>query len=95
MNLSKILVLNMSEVLENSYCTVYFDNFFNSPLLISKLLKKWLYGVGYSQSNRKGMPKLMQDCQIKREDLEFQFSPNVTDGMTTDLLFCSLVTLKA
>ena len=37
----------------------------------------------------------MQDCQIKREDLEFQFSPNVTDGMTTDLLFCSLVTLKA
>ena len=40
MNFGKILVLNMSEVLENSYCKVYFDHFFNSPLLISKLLKK-------------------------------------------------------
>ena len=37
----------------------------------------------------------MQDSQIKREDLEFQFSANITDGMTADLLLCSLVTLKA
>ena len=36
-NLGPSVVLKMTECLENSYCTVFFDNFFNSPLLITKL----------------------------------------------------------
>ena len=36
-NLGPSAVLKMTECLENFYCTVFFDNFFNSPSLITKL----------------------------------------------------------
>ena len=29
------VVLKVTEILKNSYCTVFFDNFFNSPSLIT------------------------------------------------------------
>ena len=43
LNLSESVVLKMCKVLEKSYYTLYFDNFFNNPLLISKLFKKACY----------------------------------------------------
>ena len=70
-NLGESVVLKMSEVLENTYCTVYFNNFFNSSLLIFKLFEKGIYGTGTAQTNRKGMPNLMPDCQMKRRDTQF------------------------
>ena len=39
------VVLKMTECLENRYCTVFFDNFFNSPSLITKIYDRDLYGV--------------------------------------------------
>ena len=53
-NFGKGVVLKMSEVLENTYCTVYFDNFFNSPLLISKLFEKGIYGIENSANQSEG-----------------------------------------
>ena len=38
--LCESVVLNLSQKLEGSYCTLYFDKFFNSPLLVNKLMKK-------------------------------------------------------
>ena len=67
----------MCKALEKCYCIVYFDNFFNSPLLISKLFKKRIYGVGTAQSNRRGMPALPSDKEMKRGDSDYQFSTDV------------------
>ena len=34
------VVFQLTKDLERSFCTAYFDNFFNSPKLIEKLFKK-------------------------------------------------------
>ena len=46
LNLHESVVLIMCKILEKSYCTVYFNNFFSSPLRILKLFKKSIYGMG-------------------------------------------------
>ena len=69
----------MCKVLEKTFYTVYFDNFFNSPLLISKLFKKDIYGVGAAQSKRGGMPALPSDKKIRRGDSDYQFSTDVAN----------------
>ena len=62
--------------LEQSFCTVYFDNFFNSPKLIEKLFQKGIYGIGTGGANRKQMPKMIDDKQMERGEREFHFSGN-------------------
>ena len=54
----------------------YFENFFNSPKLIEKLFQKSIYGIGTVRGNRKQMPKMIDDKQMKRGDGEFLFSGN-------------------
>lgn len=76
-NLGPGVVLKMTEGLENTFCTIFFDNFFNSPSLIVKLYDRKLYGIGTARKDRKGMPNLMQDKKMKRGDFEFQFSDKV------------------
>ena len=62
--------------MEQSFCTVYFDIFFNSPKLIKNLFQKGIYGIGTGQANRKQMPKTVDDKHMKRGDCEFLFSSN-------------------
>ena len=68
--------LQLTKDLERLFCTVYFDNFFNSPILIEKLFQKGSYGIGTVRANRKQMPKMIDDRQMKRRDCEFLFSGN-------------------
>ena len=77
LNLGESVVSKMCKVLEKSLCTVYFDNFFNSPLLISNLFKKGIYGVGTAQSNRREMPALPSDKRMKRGVSDYQFSTEI------------------
>ena len=44
------VVLQLTKDLERSFCTVYFDNFFNSPKLIEKLFQKGIYGIGTTRA---------------------------------------------
>ena len=44
-SLGEEVVLQLTKDLEGSFCTVYFDNFFNSPKLIKKLFQKSIYGI--------------------------------------------------
>ena len=76
LGLGEEVVLQLTKDLEQSFCTVYFDNFFNSPKLIEKLFQKSIYGIGTVRINRKQMPKMIHDKQIKRIDCEFLFSGN-------------------
>ena len=75
-NLGEEVVLQLTKDLEGSFCTVYFDNFFNSLILIEKL-KKNVYAIGTVCKNRKQMPKMLEDKQMKRGDCEFLYSKNV------------------
>ena len=46
LGLQEEVVLQLTKDLEQSFCTVYFDNFFNSPKVIEKLFQKGIYGIG-------------------------------------------------
>ena len=76
LGLGEEVVLQLTKDLERSFCTAYFDNFFNSPKLIEKLFQKGIYGIGTVRANRKQMPKMIDDKQMKRGDCEFLFSGN-------------------
>ena len=84
LGLGKEVVLQLTKDLERSFCTVYFDNFFSCPKLIEKLFQKGFYGIGTVQSNKKEMPKMIDDKQMKREDCEFLFSGNAMACKWTD-----------
>ena len=73
-NLGERVVLQLPEKLEQTYCTVYFDNFFNSPMLIDKLFDKDIYVVGTVTSNRKQMSQIKIDKRIKRGDVDCKYS---------------------
>ena len=76
LGLGEEVVLQLTKDLERSFCTVYFDNFFNSPKLIEKLFQKGIYGIGTVRANRKQMSKMVGDKQMKRGDCRFLFSGN-------------------
>ena len=82
----------MCKVLVKGYCTVYFDNFFNSRLLISKPFKKGIYDLGTTQSNKRVMPALPSEKKTKRGDSGYQFSTDVVcckwmDNRYVEMLF--------
>ena len=76
LGLGEKVVLQLTKDLERSFCTVYFDNFFNGPKLIEKLFQKGIYNIGTIQASRKQMPKMIDDKQMKRRDCEFLFPGN-------------------
>ena len=61
LGLGQEIVLQLTKDLERSFCTVYFDNFFNIPKLIEKLFPKNICGIGTVRANRKKMPKMIDD----------------------------------
>ena len=85
----------MTECLENSYCTVFFDNFFNSPSLIKKLYDRGLYEVGTARKDRVGMPEMTTDRKMKRGDHDYMYSDKVAfckwfDRRSVLMLFCNI-----
>ena len=76
LGLGEEVVLQLMKDLEQAFCTVYFDNYFNSPKLIEKLFQEGIYGSGTVRASRKQMSKMIDDKQMKRGDCEFLFSGN-------------------
>ena len=52
-NLGESAVLNLSQSVRDTYCTLYFDNFFSSSALIAKLFDDGIYGIGTVRSDAK------------------------------------------
>ena len=69
--------MQFPEKVKGTFCTLFFDNFFNSPLLINKLFEENIFAIGTVRLNQKHMPKLEDDKKNVREDSDFQFSKNV------------------
>ena len=70
--LGESVVLSLCKSLKDTNCYVYFDNFFTSPTLMAKLLENGIYGIGTVRANRKHMPTLKQDKQMKRGEHDWQ-----------------------
>ena len=64
-------MLHLTQELENLFCQVYIDNFFNSPALQVELLSKKIYSVGTVRPNRKHLPKdkLPDNAKMKKGDV--------------------------
>ncbi|XP_055919762.1 piggyBac transposable element-derived protein 2-like [Eupeodes corollae] len=68
--LGESLVLELIQDLVGLGCEIYFDNFFNSPMLQHKLAKKNKKACGTMRIQRKNTPKnLSQDKSMKRGDI--------------------------
>ena len=50
------VVLLLSQKLNETYCTLFFDNFYNSPYLVETLHQRGIYGIGTVRKDRKHMP---------------------------------------
>ena len=72
-NLGPSVVLKLTNCLESSYCTVFFDNFFNSPSLITKLYDRGLCEVGAARKDRVGMPEMRADRKMRRGDHDYMY----------------------
>ena len=71
--LGSSVVLNLCQVLKDTYCHVFFDNFFNSLFLIQKVHDNRLYGRGTACSDRINMLQMKKDKEMKREDYQYKF----------------------
>ena len=76
-NLGEKVVLQLTKDSEGSIFPVYFGNFFNSSILIEKLLDQNIYAIRTVHENRKQMPKVVEDKKTKRGDCEFLYLKNV------------------
>ena len=64
--LGESAVLSLCQKLKDTYCFVFFDNFFTSPALSFKLLEMRIYVTGTVRANRKNMPVLKHGKEMKR-----------------------------
>ena len=72
MNLGCV-VLGLCQVLKDTYCYVFSDNFFNSLTLIQKLHDNGLYGLGTACFDGINMPQMKKDKEIKRGYYQCKF----------------------
>ena len=81
--------MQLYEKLKGTFCTFFFDNFFNSPLLINTLFEENIYATGALTSNRKYLPKLKDDKKMVRGDSVFssQKISFAANGLTINLFF--------
>ena len=91
LSLGEEVILQLMKDLEQSFCTVYFGSFFNSPKLIEKLFQKDIYGIGTVRADRKQMPKMIDNKQMKAGDCEFLFSGNTMASKRMDNLLVLLL----
>ena len=71
------VVLALTECLEDTYCTIFFGNLFNSLSFIINLFDKDLYGIGTARMDRKEMPKIKPGKKMKRGDDGYQFTDKI------------------
>ena len=70
LNLESSVALDLCQVLKDTYCHVFFDNFFNCSTLIQKLHDNGLYELGTARSDKINMQQIKKDKEIKRGDYQ-------------------------
>ena len=77
LGLGERVVLDLSEKLENTHSTLYFDNLFSSPSLVEKPFDTGIYCLGTVRNDRKNMAVMKKDKDMKRGEVDFQYANNV------------------
>lgn len=70
-------MLGLCKDLKNTYCLIYFNNFFNNPTLINKLHDEGLCGLGMVRSSRKQIPEMKGGKQTQRDDPQIKSFKNI------------------
>lgn len=65
------LALTLTKCLENTYCAIFFDNFFNSLSPTVMFFDKGVYTVGTARKNKKDISEITVDK--KRRSLAFVY----------------------
>ena len=65
-SLGEGVVLQLSKKLNDTYCTLFFNNFFNSPSLVETLYQDGIYGIGTVRKDHKHIPSMVPDKAMKR-----------------------------
>ena len=77
-NLGEKVVMQLPEKLKGTYCTLFFDNFFNRSVLINELSEDGIYAaIETVQSNWKQILQLKEDKKMFRGKINFHFSKNI------------------
>ena len=63
--LGESVILLLCQKLKDRHCFVFFDTFFTNPALLVKLLEMGIYATGTVRANRKNMPVLKHDKEMK------------------------------
>ena len=66
LNLESSVVLDLFQVLKDTYCHVFFRSFFQQSPLIQKLLDNVLHSVSTACSDRSNMPQIKKDKEMKQ-----------------------------
>ena len=86
-NLGGSIVLVLTECIKYTNWPIFFDSFFNSPLLIAKLFDKGVYAVETTRKNRKDMSEITSiknmDCCKWIDNLSVTVLFHNVEGMTT------------
>ena len=77
LNLGSSVVLDFCQVLKDTYCHMFFDNFFNSPTLIQKLHDNGLCGFGTAHSGRINMSQMKKDKEMKQGGYQCKFCNHI------------------
>ena len=67
LNLGSNVVLDLCQVLKDTYCQVFFDNFFNSPTLIQKMHDNT------ACSDRINMQQMKKYKEMKQGNYQYKF----------------------
>ncbi|MGH0142441.1 UNVERIFIED_CONTAM: hypothetical protein FKN15_021211 [Acipenser sinensis] len=73
------VVKSLCSQLEGKACQIYFDNYFTSVLLLQDMKAKGLHCCGTVRANRKHLPTLKSEKELKRGDSDFTVS---SDGIS-------------
>lgn len=73
-NLGESVVLNLCTEIEGSYHHLYFDNYFSTYSLLVELKIKKILACGTVQANRKHLPSLKEDRNLKRGEYDWRVS---------------------
>ena len=74
-DLGEFVVLSLCQKLKDTHCFVFFSNFFTSPALLVKVLEMGIYATGTVRANRKNIPVLKHDREMKHCEHDW-FSSN-------------------
>ena len=93
------VIFVLTGCLRDTNYTVFFDKFFNRPSFIIKVIGKSLQDIAIARMDRKEIPKIKPDKQVKRGDYEYQFIDKVScckwsDRRSMTLLFINISSMQ-